>query len=135
MRNPFLLAIALGLTACAGLPPPEAARPVVATPGRDGVQQVTVVAGNYYFNPGHVIVQAGQPVELRLSREAGLVPHSFILVAPEGGIDIRVELSTAVQTVRFTPTRAGRYQFFCSKSFLGQSHRERGMSGVLEVRA
>lgn len=135
MRNPFVLSLVLGLAACAGTPPPEAARTAVAIPDREGVQRVTVVARSYYFNPSHVTVRAGQPVELQLSREPGLVPHDFTLVAPEAGIDIRVDLSTAPQTVRFTPTRPGRYPFFCSQRFLGQSHRERGMTGVLEVKA
>lgn len=135
MRNLLVLSFILVLAACAGTPPPETARTASPIPDREGVQRVKVVARSYYFNPSHITVRAGQPVELQLSREPGLVPHDFTLVAPEAGIDIRVALSTAAQTVRFTPTKPGRYSFFCSQRFLGQSHRERGMTGVLEVKA
>lgn len=135
MRNPLVLSLLLVIAACAGTPPPESARTAAPVPDREGVQRVKVVAGSYYFNPSRITVRVGQPVELQLSREPGLVPHDFTLVAPQAGIDVQVALSTAPQTVRFTPTRAGRYAFFCSQRFLGQSHRERGMTGVLEVKA
>jgi len=37
--------------------------------------------------------------------------------------------------VRFTPTKAGVFAFYCDKKLLFfKSHREKGMEGVLKVR-
>lgn len=64
----------------------------------------------------------------------GVTPHDFVLKAPEADIDIEVTLGETPTVVRFTPTRAGSYAFYCSKQLLFlKSHRERGMHGILEV--
>lgn len=105
-----------------------------AVTGNDGVQRVEIMAGSYYFRPNHIIVKAGVPVELVVSKEPGLF-HSIVLNAPEAGIFFNKELDKNHPVViRFTPGRPGKYQFYCDKKFLFfKSHRERGMEGVLEV--
>ena len=80
----FLL---VGLAACqsAGEQKPaaqEQARVVKAD--HDGVQRVTVLAGNYFFKPSRIIVKADTPVEILASREAGMVPHDLVIQAPDG---------------------------------------------------
>jgi heme/copper-type cytochrome/quinol oxidase subunit 2 len=107
----------------------------IASAGSDGVQRVDVVGGSYYFNPNYVIVKVNVPVELKLRKKSGIIPHDFVLKAPEAGMNIDVELTTEPTVVRFTPTRVGKYPFYCSKKppFL-ESHRAKGMEGVLEVR-
>lgn len=98
----------------------------------DGVQRVQIVGFEYGFRPGHIIVKVNRPVEIKLMKESGFIPHSFILKAP--GIEIFESLSKEPRTVRFTPTKTGMYTFFCDKKFLFfKGHREKGMEGSLEV--
>jgi len=100
----------------------------------DDVQYVSIVGGNYFFTPNHVVVKVGVPVELTLVREEGLIPHAFVIHAPEAGIEVDQRLSGDPKRIRFTPTAAGLYPFYCKNRLLFfKSHREEGMEGVLEV--
>ncbi|VWB63087.1 quinol oxidase [Burkholderia lata] len=102
----------------------------------DGVQRVAIVGGSYFFRPNHVIVRAHVPVELTVSAEPGLVPHSFEIDAPQAGIAVHTELATTPKTFRFTPAQPGRFAYYCTHRLLFfRSHRERGMEGVLDVEA
>lgn len=105
-----------------------------ATIDADGVQRVDIVGGGYFFNPNHIIVKVNVPVELKIRKEPGIVPHNFVLKAAEMALDQDVSLGTEPKVVRFTPTKPGKYPFYCSKKLLFfESHREKGMEGVLEV--
>lgn len=100
----------------------------------DGVQRVEIRGGSYYYNPNHVIVKVNQPVQLTLIKEGKVVPHDFVLRAPEAGIDVDTAMSGESRTVTFTPKKTGSFRFYCSKKLLFlESHREKGMEGVLEV--
>lgn len=123
--------IAFALCACASAPPDLLPSSVTAQT-TDGVQRVEIHAGSYWFRPDHVTVRAGVPVRLTLRKEPGLTPHDFVLVAREAGIDIEKDLAATPIVVEFTPTRAGRYEFHCSRGIV-QAHRDLGMTGVLEV--
>lgn len=102
----------------------------------DGVQRVTIVGGSYFFRPALLIVRADVPVELTVSAEPGVVPHSFEIDAPQAGIAVHTELATTPRTLRFTPTQPGRFAYYCTHRLLFlRSHRERGMAGVLVVEA
>jgi len=105
-----------------------------ATIGDDGIQRVELVGGSYFFRPGHVIVKVDVPVELTVRKDGWIVPHDIVIDAPDAGITVRESLSAEPKVIRFTPTKAGRYPFYCSKKppFMA-SHREKGMEGVLEV--
>jgi plastocyanin len=99
-----------------------------------GVQRVEITGGSYYFDPDHIIVTVNVPVELTLTKEAGMTPHDIIIDAPEAGIEIREDMSTEPKTVRFTPVKTGSYEITCGKRFLFfKSHKDRGMKGILEV--
>ncbi len=101
---------------------------------KDGVQRVDIVGGSYFFTPGHVFVKVNVPVELKVRKEPGIVPHNIVLKAPEAGMDIDGSLGTEPKIIRFTPTKVGKYPFYCSKKLLFfESHREKGMEGILEV--
>jgi plastocyanin domain-containing protein len=105
-----------------------------ATIDSDGVQRVEVVGGGYFFTPNHIIVRVNAPVELKVRKEPGIVPHNIVLKAPEAGIDFDESLGSEPKVIRFTPLKTGRYPFYCSKKLLFfESHREKGMEGVLEV--
>jgi plastocyanin len=100
----------------------------------DGVQRVEILGGGYFFKPDHVIVKVNVPVEMVISKEDGFTPHNFIIEAPEAGIEVDESLSSDPKVVKFTPTKVGKYPYYCSKKLLFfEDHREKGMEGVLEV--
>ncbi len=105
-----------------------------AVPAADAVQHVRIVGGSYFFKPNHVVVKVGVPVELTLSMEAGLIPHTFMIHAPEAGIVVDESLAGEPHTVLFTPQAVGRYVFYCKNRLLFfKSHQEEGMEGILDV--
>ncbi|HAK89165.1 MAG: quinol oxidase [Nitrospirae bacterium GWC2_46_6] len=100
----------------------------------DGLQRVNIVSGEYFFDPDHIIVKVGLPVEIHIKKEAGITPHNIIINAPEAGIEVRENLSTEPVIIKFTPKKTGKYPFYCDKKLLFfKSHKERGMEGIIEV--
>jgi hypothetical protein len=107
---------------------------IVARVDNDGVQRVRIIGGEYFFKPQRVVVKANIPVELSLSKEASVAPHTFVIHAPEAGIVLDEELSTDIKKVAFTPAAVGSYPYYCrNRLLLFKSHRDKGMEGVLEV--
>jgi len=105
----------------------------VAAVGPDGIQKVELTAGAYYFDPNDIVVKINVPVQLIVKKE-GSKPHDIFLQAPEAGIDFKESLSTRPKVIAFTPTKAGKYPFWCTKKPpFGKSHKDHGMEGVLEV--
>ena len=107
----------------------------VATVGPDGVQHVEIVGGEYYFDPNYIVVKVNVPVEFAVKKAKGYIQHDIVVKAPEAGIDFKIELSDKeAKTVKFTPTKVGKYEMECDKRFLFfKSHKERGMDGFIEV--
>lgn len=107
---------------------------VVAKVDADGVQRVDIVGGGYYYDPNVIVVKVNQPVELRVKKAGGFIPHNIIVKAPEAGIDFKVELTDKFQTISFTPTKTGKYLMYCDHQFLWfKTHKEKGMEGIIEV--
>jgi len=101
---------------------------------QDGVQRVEIVSGSYFYRPNHIVVKVNVPVEMKVSKESGVVPHDIVAKSPEAGIEFQESLGTSPRTIKFTPTRVGTYPFWCShKAPFSKSHREKGMEGVIEV--
>ena len=101
----------------------------------DGVQRVEILGGSYFFNPNYIIVKVNIPVELKVKKEPGMMPHDIVLKAPEAGIDFAQDLKETPEIIKFTPKKTGTYPFACEKKFLFfESHKDKGMKGVLEVR-
>jgi len=102
----------------------------------DGVQRAALEADSYRFSPTHLVVRAGQPVELVFTSLTWLVPHNVVIDDPRSGLTIRAEIPAGARmTVRFTPAVTGAFAIYCDKKLLFfESHREKGMEGVLEVR-
>jgi plastocyanin len=132
-----ILAAAALAAGCQSTPEQKPAAPQekqVAKTDSDGVQRVQVVAGSYFFKPGHIVVKANAPVEFVARKEPGMAPHNLVIKAPEAGLAVEEDLGNEPKKITFTVTRPGKYEIFCSKKPpIGQSHRERGMVGVLEV--
>ena len=107
----------------------------VATVNPNGVQVVEVAGGGYFFKPDHIVVKANVPVEFKLRKESGVVPHDFVIDAPEAGVQVKEAIESAPKTIRVTFTKAGTYEFYCSKKLLFfKSHRDKGMKGTIEVK-
>lgn len=100
----------------------------------DGVQHVRIESGGYFFKPDRVVVKVNVPVALSVSMEKGIIPHTLVIQAPEAGIAVDESLSSEAKTIRFTPTAVGSFPIYCKNKLLFfESHREKGMAGVLEV--
>ncbi len=116
------------------LPCLAADTPFIVPVDQDGIQRVEIVAGEYFFKPGHIVVKVNMPVELKVRKESLLIPHDIVIKAPDAGITISESLSRKPMTFFFTPGKTGSYPIYCSKKppFM-KSHRDKGMEGVLEV--
>jgi plastocyanin len=129
------LVLSLGLAGYghAGVAPP-AETVYRASVAADGVQHVRIEGGAHFFRPSRVIVKSNLPVELTVSVDRSVIPHSIVIEAPEAGIAVDEDLSSQPKKIRFTPTAVGSYPFYCRNRLLFfESHREKGMEGVLEV--
>lgn len=105
-----------------------------ATVDNNGVQRVEVTGGEYYFDPNYIIVKKDIPVEFVIKKASGFIPHNIVIEAPEAGINIRESMTSEPKTIRFTPTKAGKYAIVCDKKLLFfASHKDKGMEGTLEV--
>jgi plastocyanin domain-containing protein len=114
---------------------PTKEKRAVATLDPDGVQRVEITGGEYYFDPNYIVVKVNVPVEFKVKKAKGYVSHDIVVKAPDAGIDFKVDLSDKeTKTVKFTPTKIGKYPMECDKRLLFfKSHKERGMEGVIEV--
>lgn len=106
----------------------------VATVDADGIQRAEMIGGDYYYDPNYIVVKVNKPVELKVKKAAGYIPHNLIVKAPDAGIDFKLDLKSDLQTVKFTPTKTGKYPIYCDKSLLWfKTHREKGMEGLIVV--
>ncbi|WP_447980297.1 cupredoxin domain-containing protein [Candidatus Nitrospira bockiana] len=130
------VAAAIVLPSYARTQPPGSQPPFSVPLDPDGVQRATIILDSYSYDPPHLIVQAGKPVELVLRSVTTLTPHNFILKEPQAGLVVEADVGAGkTMTVRFTPTEPGVYPFYCDKKLLFfPSHRAKGMEGLLEVR-
>ncbi|HLZ33017.1 MAG TPA: cupredoxin domain-containing protein [Nitrospira sp.] len=132
----FVLMIAGGLTSVQAAEPSQFGPPFVVPVAPDGVQRATVILDSYSYQPGHLIVEAGKPVELTLTSVTTIIPHNFIIKDPAGSLSVEQDVSAGKTViVKFTPTRTGTFPIYCDKRLWPlPSHRDKGMEGRLEVR-
>ena len=109
----------------------------IAAQDNPGVQRVDMDLGDYRFHPDTVSIVAGTSAELILTNRDSITPHSFIVEAPEAGLEVNLQVPAGESvTVVLRPTRPGTYAFYCDKQLLFfESHREKGMEGQIEVTA
>ena len=115
---------------------PRFGPPVTVPVGPDGVQRAAVTLDSYSYEPGHLVVQAGKPVELTLTSVTTFTPHNFIIKDPGGSLSIEQDVGAGkTVVVKFTPSRPGLFPIYCDKRLWPlPSHRDKGMEGKLEVR-
>ena len=134
MKKILAIMMLLAAGSFAAVAPQEEAKPFFATIASDGIQHVDIMGGSYFFKPSHIVVKANVPVELKVRKESGMVPHNIAMNAPEAGIVFDVNLSEEPKIVKFTPVKPGKYNLYCTKKLLFfKSHREKGMEGLIEV--
>jgi plastocyanin domain-containing protein len=130
----IILSIAVFFYSAVVAYPQDQAETYTATVDQDGIQHVRIIGGSYFFKPNIIVVKKDLPVELTVSKEPGLAPHSIVANAPEAGIVFDESLNTDTKVIRFTPKAAGKYVFYCKNKLLFfSSHREKGMQGIIEV--
>jgi len=130
------LLISVGVTIVYATEPSQPGPPVVLSVAEDGVQRATVTLDSYSYSPNHLIVEAGKPVELKLTSVTTMIPHNFIIKDPAGRLSVEQDVSAGkTVTIMFTPTQPGTFPIYCDKRLWPlPSHRDKGMEGTLEVR-
>ena len=128
------LSLVLAAVALAGEPPPGP--PFVVPVAADGVQRTSATLDSYSYQPSHLIVEAGKPVELTLTSVTTFTPHNFIIKDPAGSLTVEQDVSAGkTVVVKFTPSQKGTFPIYCDKRLWPlPSHRDKGMEGKLEVR-
>jgi heme/copper-type cytochrome/quinol oxidase subunit 2 len=129
------LSLVLAAVALAGEPAPPGP-PFVVPVAADGVQRTSVTLDSYSYQPSHLIVEAGKPVELTLTSVTTFTPHNFIIKDPAGSLTVEQDVSAGkTVVVKFTPSQKGTFPIYCDKRLWPlPSHRDKGMEGKLEVR-
>lgn len=121
-------------TLAAPLPPAAVLANTPASIVEPPAQIVEILGGNYFFRPDRITIKVNVPVEFRIRREPGMVPHNFVINAPQAGVQLSETMPKAARSVRATFTRPGEYTFYCSRRLLFfESHRDRGMVGTIIV--
>jgi len=110
-------------------------REATAHADANGVQRIDVNVHSFYFDPNRITVEEGAPVELVLHFKPLMTPHNLTCNSPDAGIKIDKSISFIsfdhTKHVRFTPTKAGEYEFYCGVD----SHMKKGMTGTIVVRS
>ena len=132
MRIRTALAVSLLLVAALAFAQGWQEKKVEVPVDKDGVQRVEITAGSFYFDPNTIVVKVNVPVEILIKSAGG--SHDVVCKAPEAGIDFKQALSKEPASIKFTPTKAGKYRFLCDHKIpFSKSHEERGMYGFIEV--
>ncbi len=82
MRYSVIVTLLILACACFAADAPGPKNVYKAVIDTDGVQKADVLAGAYFFNPDYIIVKVNVPVEFKVRKEPGIVPHDFVLKAP-----------------------------------------------------
>ena len=126
--------IGIGAAGCGTSGAKIGVREMTAHADTDGVQRVSVNVHSFYFDPNRINVEAGKPVELTLHFKPLFTPHNMTCDAADAGIKIDKSVGiisfSHTKKVRFTPTKAGDYDFYCGVD----SHMKKGMTGTIVVR-
>lgn len=111
-RALLVLCLSSGL-ACAGATTVRTPASTPIAPASDAPSTVVeIFAERFSFTPSELRVRAGEPVEIRLRSDD--TNHGFRILDTEVNVLIP-KRGKGVRTIRFTPPRAGRYVFECSK--------------------
>jgi plastocyanin len=94
-------------------------------PPSPGSREVSISAGEFYFNPNRIELSRDETVTVVLTNE-GRLPHDFTL--PAIGVSVPV-LAGSTTRAGIRPLSPGTWEFYCSIP----GHREAGMTGLVVV--
>lgn len=106
---------------------PEASAPAAASPsGEQAAREITVEGKEFSFSPATLTVKQGETVRV-VFKNTGKMPHDFVV----DELNVRTKVISGGQqdTVTFTATEKGTFEFYCSVG----NHRAQGMVGKLMV--
>ncbi len=86
---------------------------------------INVEGGMFYFKPNEIKVKKGEPVKIVFSNVEGI--HDFVI--DELNVQSKKVKAGETDTIEFTPTKTGSFEFYCSVG----THRQMGMKGTLLV--
>lgn len=89
-------------------------------------KEFTVTGSNYSFDPATLTVNKGDTVKVTFKNSGG--NHDFVL--PDFNVQTKVINTGESETVTFTASKAGTFEYFCSVG----NHRAMGMKGSLVVK-
>lgn len=87
---------------------------------------IAVEGGEFYFSPNEIKAKVGVPITITFTSK-GKMMHDFVL--DEFSVQSKTLKDSESETITFTPTKAGTFEFYCSVG----SHRKMGMKGNLIV--
>jgi len=92
---------------------------------QDEVREIIVEGSNFKFAPTAITVKKGEKVKLVFKNSGGM--HDFVV----DELDVRTKIiaSGATDTVEFTASEVGTFEFYCSVG----THRAMGMVGKITV--
>lgn len=133
MKKTFITLLSV-LALCAVAWTAQPVKTFTATVNEKGIQSVEITGGDYYFEPNHIILKLNVPVELTVRKAPGYIPHNIVMEAPDASMKFKVDFNKEGSLIKFTPTKTGKFPFFCDKKLLFfEGHREKGMEGLIEV--
>jgi cytochrome c oxidase subunit II len=91
--------------------------PALAFAAPPETKKIEVVAHKYAFEPSHIEVKVGEPVEITFRSTD--TKHGF--VSKDLGLEKVVFSKDQPATVKFTPSKAGTFAFKCAR-FCGMGH-------------
>lgn len=91
----------------------------------EGVRQITIEAGSFYYKPNVITVKKGEKVQIVLSSKD--MVHDFQI--DELNVKGPMTKSGETSTVEFTADKVGTFEYYCS---VGQ-HRKMGQVGTITV--
>ena|SRR5581483_7347632 len=106
-------------------PASEATSPASSQAPTGAVKELTVEGSNFKFVPNTLTVNKGDTVKLTFKNTGGM--HD--LVIDQLNVRTKVIGSGQTDTVTFTASQAGTFQYYCSVD----GHRAMGMVGTLTV--
>lgn len=91
----------------------------------EDVKTISIEAGSFYYKPAVITVKKGETVKLVMTSKDMM--HDFNI--DELGIKLPLTKSGETNSVEFTPTKTGTFEYYCS---VGQ-HRKNGQVGKITV--
>ena len=78
------------------------------------------------MTPKEIILKVNVTVGLTIKKELSMVPHDIVIKSPGAGMDIDESISTGPKTIKFTPTKTGRFPFTAVRNFCSLRVIEKG---------